>query len=94
MTIKIVLPDGKDVKTPIGTRVFTHEGYEIENIEEIEILPMRVDSIIQAKITVAVDSIENLEGVVCNLGGLIKEMPIEFIESELLEIGYKVVKVD
>lgn len=94
MTIKIVLPEGKGVKTVNGTKVFNHEGHEIENISKIEILPMRVNSIIQAKITVAVDSIENLEGVVCKLGGLVKEMPIEFIESELLEIGYKVVKVE
>lgn len=94
MTIKIVLPEGKGVKTANGTKVFNREGHEIENIEEIEILPMRVNSIIQAKITVAVDSIENLEGVVCEFEGLIKHMPIDFIESELSAIGYKVVKVD
>ena len=63
MTIKIVLPEGNGVKTVNGTKVFNHEGHEIENISKIEILPIEPDSIIRAKITVAVDSIENFEGV-------------------------------
>lgn len=62
MTIKIVLPEHEGVKAGHGTRVFTSCGSEIENITriEVDILP---DSIVEATLTVAVESVENFEGI-------------------------------
>lgn len=62
MAIKIVLPEGKGIKTGKGTKVFTDSGIEITGISHmtIEITP---DEFITAKILVPVESIENLEGI-------------------------------
>lgn len=62
MTIRIVLPEGGGQKDARGTRVFTSEGSEIEDITriQVDILP---DSFIEATLTVAVESVENFDGI-------------------------------
>lgn len=61
--MKIVLPEGADIKCANGTKCFTETGEEIKNVTKIEFGDIEIDSIIEAKITVAVTSIENLERI-------------------------------
>jgi len=62
MTIKIVLPEGEGIKQGQGTKVFTQSGREIEDVTgmTVRIMP---DELIEAQMTVYVNSIENFEGI-------------------------------
>ena len=61
MTVKIVLPEQekKEIRTAIGTRVFTEDGAEINDITDIDI-HLSCDGIMSATIKVAVYDIENM----------------------------------
>lgn len=70
MTVKIVLPEPSDksgIQTSVGTKVFNHEGAEIENITSIDIR-IRPNEIIEAKINVYVNSETDLDNVHALLG--------------------------
>ena len=62
MTIKIVLPKSDGKKSSNGTQVFTECGIEIKDVSriKIDILP---NCMIEAEITISVESIENLNGI-------------------------------
>lgn len=62
MTIKIVLPEGEGVKMGYGTKVYTDQGHEINDIVDIKI-NIKANDIINAVITVPISLIENFEGV-------------------------------
>jgi len=51
--IDIVFPDGDDVRTAIGTKVFTSSGHEVEGVSRIEI-DINGCEILLAKITVPI----------------------------------------
>lgn len=67
MTISIVLPEGDGLKVGRGTKVLNSDGVEIEAVCCIEIsLPL--DDVITAKVTVAIDKIENMNNIHALLG--------------------------
>ena len=63
MTIKIVLPEGDSAKIGYGTKVYTDQGHEINDIVDITI-NIKANDIINAVITVPISRIENFEGLV------------------------------
>ena len=62
MTIRVVFPEGDAIKQGRGTKVFTESGHEIEDVTgmTVRIMP---DELIEAQMTVYVNSIENFEGI-------------------------------
>ena len=70
MTVKIVLPelyDKSKLQIAAGTKVFNHEGAEIENITSIDIR-IRPDEIIEATINVAIDRVTEFDNIHALLG--------------------------
>jgi len=81
MTIRIVLPEGNDVRACHGTRVFTADGAEIKNITSIQI-DINPNCVIEATLTIAVAEVVGLDGV---LPSISKET-----HDQLEALGYKV----
>lgn len=52
----IVIPKGQDIRTASGTKVI-YRGKLVEEVTEIEILPMTVSSVLMVKITVPLGNI-------------------------------------
>lgn len=77
--IKIVLPTGAGPKTSSGVKVYTESGEEIKHISRIEI-DMQPDSVLEAKLTICVADIENLEG-------LLPQISLDQPEDEHQAIG-------
>jgi hypothetical protein len=81
MTIKIVLPEGGEARSSMGTRVFTSDGSEIKGVTRIQ-LDLRAGDYIEATITVAVGEVFGLDGVVPTLS--------RETHDQLEALGYKV----
>jgi hypothetical protein len=62
MTISIVLPEGKDVKSGQFTQVFTEDGIEITGVCHITI-EIGPEEVIMATMQVCVGEIKNAEGI-------------------------------
>lgn len=67
MTISIELPEGDGLRVGRGTKVFNSDGVEIEGVCDIEI-SLPIDGAITAKVTVAIDKIENMNNIHALLG--------------------------
>lgn len=52
----IVIPKGQDIRTASGSKVI-YRGELVEEVTEIEILPMTVSSVLMVKITVPLGNI-------------------------------------
>jgi len=81
MTIKIVLPQGDGVRSCHGTKVYTHEGAEIDNVLGISI-NLAPNELITATLTIAVSDVVGLDGVLPHLS--------EETLKSLNALGYKV----
>lgn len=62
MTVRIVLPEGDGVKAAFGTKVFTSTGEEIKGVSRVQ-CDWGPDDIVTATLTVAVEQVDNFEGV-------------------------------
>ena len=89
MAIKIILPKGSGVKTSYGARFFADCGAEITGVIDCQV-SIKPNSMITATITVEIDDIENLEGLVAEF----PNQSLDFIGSEVEKHGYKLVKIE